>query len=226
MGHWWTPARGTSASPSSSGTTTTGVGIGAGIARRFARSGRAKVVVAERDTSNGRAVAEAVDGLFVQVDVADRGQVKSVVAHALPWLAAGDQCVQPQRRQRAHGHAGVQRCERGAASADPHRRPRVGAAGCDRQRHLPGGQERGLHARPRRQSRRRGLRRRHEPDAPDRGSLPRHRIGRAVPRCSSTAAVTSTAWPGRRIWTSESATRWRGRGAPTGRCGSAGRGAW
>ncbi len=69
-----------------------GAGIGAGIARRFAEAG-AKVVVAERDASNGRAVAEAVDGLFVQVDVADRGRVENAVEQAVSTYGSLDVLV-------------------------------------------------------------------------------------------------------------------------------------
>lgn len=69
-----------------------GAGIGEGIARRFAEAG-AKVVVAERDTSNGQTVAEAVEGLFVQVDVADRIQVESAVAQAVSVYGSIDVLV-------------------------------------------------------------------------------------------------------------------------------------
>ena len=59
-----------------------GAGIGEAIARRFAEEG-AKVVVAERDTRTGQDVAEAIGGLFVQVDVAVRDQVENAVAQAV-----------------------------------------------------------------------------------------------------------------------------------------------
>jgi NAD(P)-dependent dehydrogenase (short-subunit alcohol dehydrogenase family) len=59
-----------------------GAGIGEAIARRFAEEG-AKIVVAERDERTGRDVADAIDGLFVHVDVAVRDQVENAVAQAV-----------------------------------------------------------------------------------------------------------------------------------------------
>jgi NAD(P)-dependent dehydrogenase (short-subunit alcohol dehydrogenase family) len=59
-----------------------GAGIGEAIARRFAEEG-ASVVVAERDESTGRAVAEAVGGLFAHVDVAVCDEVETAVAQAV-----------------------------------------------------------------------------------------------------------------------------------------------
>ena len=53
-----------------------GAGIGAGIARRFADED-ARVVVAEFDADAGAAVADEIDGLFVQTDVARREQVET-----------------------------------------------------------------------------------------------------------------------------------------------------
>jgi NAD(P)-dependent dehydrogenase (short-subunit alcohol dehydrogenase family) len=69
-----------------------GAGIGEGIARRFAEAG-ARVVVAERDTQSGRAVADAVDGLFVQVDVAIRDQVEDAVAQTVSTYGSIDVVV-------------------------------------------------------------------------------------------------------------------------------------
>ncbi len=59
-----------------------GAGIGEGIARRFADEG-AQVVIAEIDTAAGQAVADAVGGTFVRVDVSDRAQVESAVRTAV-----------------------------------------------------------------------------------------------------------------------------------------------
>lgn len=59
-----------------------GTGIGAGIARRYAGEG-ARVVVADIDAAAGQAVADAVGGIFVSTDVADRAQVDNAVATAL-----------------------------------------------------------------------------------------------------------------------------------------------
>jgi NAD(P)-dependent dehydrogenase (short-subunit alcohol dehydrogenase family) len=69
-----------------------GAGIGEAIARRFAEEG-ARVVVAERDTQNGRDVAAAVDGLFVQVDVSVREQVEDAVAQAVSTYGSIDVLV-------------------------------------------------------------------------------------------------------------------------------------
>ncbi len=66
-----------------------GDGIGAGIARAYAGAG-ARVVVAEIDERNGRAVAEEIDGLYVPVDVTDRDQVEGMVATATAELGAVD----------------------------------------------------------------------------------------------------------------------------------------
>lgn len=66
-----------------------GAGIGAGIARRFAEEG-ARVVVAERDSDSGQAVAEAVGGVFVGTDVADRGQVENAVQTTLSEFGSID----------------------------------------------------------------------------------------------------------------------------------------
>ncbi|MFD4643022.1 3-oxoacyl-ACP reductase [Lentzea sp. NPDC058436] len=54
-----------------------GSGIGLATARRFASEG-AKVVVADLDPATGKAVADEVGGLFVQVDVTDEEQVKAL----------------------------------------------------------------------------------------------------------------------------------------------------
>ncbi|MGW6445078.1 3-oxoacyl-ACP reductase [Lentzea sp. NPDC055074] len=54
-----------------------GSGIGLATARRFASEG-AKVVVADLDPASGKAAADEVAGLFVQVDVTDEEQVKAL----------------------------------------------------------------------------------------------------------------------------------------------------
>lgn len=59
-----------------------GHGIGAGVARRFAAEG-ACVVVAERDETTGRAVAEEIGGHYLHVDVGDRGSVEQMVAETV-----------------------------------------------------------------------------------------------------------------------------------------------
>ncbi len=64
-----------------------GAGIGRGIAERYAREG-ASVVVAEVDASTGAAVAQSIrdasgDAIFVQTDVSDESQVKSMVERTL-----------------------------------------------------------------------------------------------------------------------------------------------
>jgi NAD(P)-dependent dehydrogenase (short-subunit alcohol dehydrogenase family) len=59
-----------------------GSGIGLASARRFAADG-ARVVCADVDESSGRAVAQEVDGLFVQVDVTSEGEVEAMFATAV-----------------------------------------------------------------------------------------------------------------------------------------------
>ena len=64
-----------------------GAGIGRGIAERFGREG-ASVVVAEIDAASGDGVARSIrdsggDAVFIQTDVSDETQVKSVVKSAL-----------------------------------------------------------------------------------------------------------------------------------------------
>ncbi|MEU7477701.1 3-oxoacyl-ACP reductase [Lentzea sp. NPDC042327] len=54
-----------------------GSGIGLATARRFASEG-AEVVVADLDPATGKAAADEVGGLFVQVDVTDEEQVKAL----------------------------------------------------------------------------------------------------------------------------------------------------
>jgi NAD(P)-dependent dehydrogenase (short-subunit alcohol dehydrogenase family) len=49
--------------------------------------------VAERDTRNGRDVAAAVNGLFVQVDVSVREQVEDAVAQAVSTYGSIDVLV-------------------------------------------------------------------------------------------------------------------------------------
>jgi len=58
-----------------------GRGIGEAIARAFAREGAA-VVLAERDTATGAAVADSIDGLFVATDVTVQADVTAAVAAA------------------------------------------------------------------------------------------------------------------------------------------------
>lgn len=52
-------------------------GIGLATAKRFAAEG-AKVVIGDVDPTTGQAAAEAVDGLFVKVDVTDKEQVDAL----------------------------------------------------------------------------------------------------------------------------------------------------
>jgi NAD(P)-dependent dehydrogenase (short-subunit alcohol dehydrogenase family) len=66
-----------------------GAGIGEGLVRRFADEG-AKVVVAEVNEEQGRAVAEAVGGLFVACDVARRMDVEGAVEAAVATYGAID----------------------------------------------------------------------------------------------------------------------------------------
>jgi NAD(P)-dependent dehydrogenase (short-subunit alcohol dehydrogenase family) len=54
-----------------------GSGIGLATVRRFAGEG-AKVVIADLDPASGKAAADEVSGLFVQVDVTDEEQVKAL----------------------------------------------------------------------------------------------------------------------------------------------------
>lgn len=66
-----------------------GDGIGAGIVRAFAAEG-ARIVVAELDETNGRAVADEVGGQFLRVDVTDRAQVEAMVTTTEQELGAVD----------------------------------------------------------------------------------------------------------------------------------------
>ena len=64
-----------------------GAGIGRGIAERFGREG-ASVVIAEIDAATGDAAARSIldaggDAIFVQTDVSDEAQVRSMVQRAL-----------------------------------------------------------------------------------------------------------------------------------------------
>lgn len=64
-----------------------GVGIGRAVALRFAREG-ARVVVAEIDSQNGQATAEAIQrsegtAIFARTDVSDENDVKAMVASAV-----------------------------------------------------------------------------------------------------------------------------------------------
>ncbi|TDV57532.1 SDR family NAD(P)-dependent oxidoreductase [Actinophytocola oryzae] len=61
-----------------------GRGIGAATARRLAAAGVA-VVVADRDLDAARAVAAAVDGLAVRVDVSRPDEVDAAVDEAVAW---------------------------------------------------------------------------------------------------------------------------------------------
>lgn len=69
-----------------------GDGIGAGIARAYAAEG-AHVLVAELNEETGRAVAEEIGGLFVQVDVTERDQVEAMVATAVETWGSIDVLV-------------------------------------------------------------------------------------------------------------------------------------
>jgi NAD(P)-dependent dehydrogenase (short-subunit alcohol dehydrogenase family) len=66
-----------------------GAGIGEGLARRFAAEG-ARVVVAELDEISGRAVADAIGGVFVATDVSDRAQIENAVSTALSEFGSID----------------------------------------------------------------------------------------------------------------------------------------
>ena len=59
-----------------------GSGIGLATVRRFASEG-AKVVVADLDPASGKAAADEVGGLFVQVDVTSPEQVEALFAAAV-----------------------------------------------------------------------------------------------------------------------------------------------
>jgi NAD(P)-dependent dehydrogenase (short-subunit alcohol dehydrogenase family) len=64
-----------------------GVGIGRAVALRFAREG-ARVVVAEIDSQNGQATADAIQrsegtAIFARTDVSDENDVKAMVASAV-----------------------------------------------------------------------------------------------------------------------------------------------
>jgi NAD(P)-dependent dehydrogenase (short-subunit alcohol dehydrogenase family) len=58
-----------------------GSGIGLASARRMADEG-ARIVVADIDTTSGKAAADEVDGLFVRTDVTDEDQVRALFAAA------------------------------------------------------------------------------------------------------------------------------------------------
>ena len=55
-------------------------GIGRALCERFAREGARGVGVADLDESAGRAVADAIGGLFVRCDVRDEAQIKALIA--------------------------------------------------------------------------------------------------------------------------------------------------
>ncbi|MEQ9002583.1 MAG: SDR family NAD(P)-dependent oxidoreductase, partial [Pseudomonadales bacterium] len=54
-------------------------GIGKAMAERFHREGAAKVVVADIDASGARAVAEAIDGWSMGVDVSREGDIIELI---------------------------------------------------------------------------------------------------------------------------------------------------
>ena len=57
-------------------------GLGEATARALAERG-ARVVILDRQTDLGEAVAKDIDGLFVRADVADEGEVANAVAQAV-----------------------------------------------------------------------------------------------------------------------------------------------
>lgn len=67
-------------------------GIGAGVARAYAAEG-ARVLVADVDEEQGRAVAAEIGGLFLPVDVTDAGQVEGMVRTAVEELGSIDVLV-------------------------------------------------------------------------------------------------------------------------------------
>lgn len=64
-------------------------GIGLATAKRFAAEG-ARVVIGDLDPASGRAAADAVGGLFVAVDVADKAQVDALFDTAAAELGSVD----------------------------------------------------------------------------------------------------------------------------------------
>ncbi len=62
-------------------------GIGEGVARRLAAAG-ARVVVADIDDAQGKAVADELDGVFVHTDVADPAASTAAVARAVDAFGA------------------------------------------------------------------------------------------------------------------------------------------
>ncbi|MFD7655528.1 3-oxoacyl-ACP reductase [Actinosynnema sp. NPDC059797] len=66
-----------------------GSGIGLASAKRLAAEG-ARVVVADVDGDAGKAAADAVDGLFVQVDVTDEEQVEALFQTAVDTYGSLD----------------------------------------------------------------------------------------------------------------------------------------
>ncbi len=91
-------------------------GIGLATARRFAAEG-AHVVVGDVDPTSGKAAAEEVGGLFVQVDVTSPEQVEALFQAAVDTLRRARHRVQ-QRRHLAAGRR-----------LDPHHRARRLAPG-------------------------------------------------------------------------------------------------
>jgi NAD(P)-dependent dehydrogenase (short-subunit alcohol dehydrogenase family) len=67
-------------------------GIGGGVARAYAAEG-ARVLVADVDEEQGRAVAAEIGGLFLPVDVTDAGQVEGMVRTAVEELGSIDVLV-------------------------------------------------------------------------------------------------------------------------------------
>lgn len=57
-------------------------GLGAATAKRLAEAG-ARVAVFDRDHSGGQAVADAVDGIYIQCDVADAKEAEAAVGEAV-----------------------------------------------------------------------------------------------------------------------------------------------
>ena len=57
-------------------------GIGRALCRRFKAEGASGVVVADRDASGAKTVADEIGGLAVEVDVADEAQVQNLVETA------------------------------------------------------------------------------------------------------------------------------------------------
>lgn len=72
-----------SASPPVALVTGSSSGIGAAIARRFAQEGYCVVVNSARSAEAGQALAAELDGIYVQADLSDAGQVVALVDKAV-----------------------------------------------------------------------------------------------------------------------------------------------